>query len=133
MFNSQILIGFPSRGLFSLNAFFTSLTLALLILFQAIVFLIAFFRLIVAVLNQRKFQNKGRDAYHLVKGVLHTLSASVFTDFILLGVAWLSAGLKLGAIETLVGFMGGSFEAVLARKIVHCISRVLLCVGIIKG
>ncbi|KAH6910597.1 hypothetical protein BKA70DRAFT_1560504 [Coprinopsis sp. MPI-PUGE-AT-0042] len=116
MFQGQILIGFPSRGLFTINAFFSALTLALLVVFQAVVFLIAFFRLFAAVLNQRKFQNKGKDAYHLVKGI-----------------AWLSTGLKIGAIETLVGFMGASFEILLTRKILHLLSRIFLCIGIIKG
>jgi hypothetical protein len=68
MFEGQILIGFPSRGLFTINAFFSALTLALLTGFQAVVFLVALFRLFVALSNQRKFHNKGKDAYHLVKG-----------------------------------------------------------------
>jgi hypothetical protein len=41
--------------------------------------------------------------------------------------------MKVGAIETLIGFMGGSFEILLTRKILHFLSRALLCVGIIKG
>ncbi|TFK29444.1 hypothetical protein FA15DRAFT_700042 [Coprinopsis marcescibilis] len=114
--NSDMLIGFDNPTSLQINTFFSSLTLALLIVFQAIVFLIVFFRLITALMNQRSFQNTGRDAAHLINGV-----------------AWLSLGMKLGAIETTIGFAGGMFGLVITRRIIRFVGRACLCIGIIKG
>ena len=50
--------------------FFSSLTLALATLFQAIIFSVTTFRVVVALLNQRRFEQLGQDAVHLVNGEL---------------------------------------------------------------
>src|SRR6266542_4466671 len=85
---------------------FTSLTLAILTAFQAAVFSFSFFRLI-WILIQR-----GRDN----------------GDFELLGVPWISAGVKLGALESLVGFVGGGFEVSLIRRTMRFLARASLCI-----
>jgi len=96
--------------------FFSSLSLALITLFQAIVFFITAFRLVVAINNQRIWEDEGRDATHLVNGT-----------------GWLAIGMKLGAIETMVGFGGGGFGVVLTRRLLRFIARACLCIAIVKG
>ena len=113
---AQILIGFTTQRNFSVNAFFSSLSLALVTLFQATIFLITAFRLITAIFNQRRFENLGQDATHMINGI-----------------AWLSVGMKLGAVESVVGFAGGSFEIVLTRRFLRFLSRACIVLGIVKG
>jgi hypothetical protein len=97
-------------------AFFTSLTLALLTAFQAAVFSFSFFRVVRAILNQRRIENKGSDKAHLFNGII-----------------WLSGGVKIGALESLVGLFGGGFGLALTRRIMRMMSRACIAVGIAKG
>ncbi|RXW19661.1 hypothetical protein EST38_g6192 [Candolleomyces aberdarensis] len=113
---AQILIGFTTQRNFSVNAFFSSLSLALVTLFQATIFLITAFRLITAIFNQRRFENLGQDASHMLNGI-----------------GWLAAGMKLGAIESVIGFAGGGFEIVLTRRFIRFLARACLSLGIVKG
>ncbi|TEB25544.1 hypothetical protein FA13DRAFT_1898547 [Coprinellus micaceus] len=114
--SGQIVIGFSSQKNWTLNLFFSSLTLALATLFQAIIFSVTAFRVVVALLNQRRFEQLGQDAVHMVNGM-----------------GWLAAGMKLGAIESVVGFAGGSFGIVLTRRILRLLGRACLCFGVVKG
>jgi hypothetical protein len=66
--SGQIVIGFSSQKNWTLNLFFSSLTLALATLFQAIIFSVTAFRVVVALLNQRRFEQLGQDAVHMVNG-----------------------------------------------------------------
>ena len=115
-------LAFDSSGALSSFAFstkhdewfwllFTSLTLAILTAFQATVFSFSFFRLIWMLVRL------GRDN----------------GDFKLQGVPWVSAGVKLGVLETVVGFAGGGFEISLIRRIMRFLGRACLCIGVIKG
>ncbi|KAJ2919668.1 hypothetical protein MD484_g682, partial [Candolleomyces efflorescens] len=113
---AQILIGFTTQRNFSVNAFFSSLSLALVTLFQATIFLICAFRLITAIFNERRFKNLGQDAKHMINGI-----------------GWLSAGMKLGAIESVIGFAGGGFDIVLTRRFIRFLARACLVLGIVKG
>lgn len=97
-------------------SFFTSLTLALLTAFQAAVFSFAFFRLVRAILNQRRIENNALDKAHLFNGIV-----------------WLCAGVKIGALESLVGLFGGGFGLALTRRIMRMMSRGCIAVGIAKG
>ncbi|KAF9011990.1 hypothetical protein BDQ17DRAFT_1345254 [Cyathus striatus] len=110
------LIGFPTARDSTLWSFFTSLTLAILTLFQAIVFLIALHRLLSILVNQRRIENTSRDAIHLVKGV-----------------GWINAAIKLGAVESVLGFVGGSFGLFMVRRILRFAARVAWCIGIARG
>ena len=96
----------------SLNA----LTLALLTSYQVIAFFIAFYRLIKAAVNQRKIENKAMDQSHLIKGM-----------------GWISGGLKLGALETAVGFPEITFGVIMTRRVLRLLSRAFLIIGIVKG
>lgn len=111
-----VAIGFSSDADQNLWTFFTSLTLALLTAFQAINFCFAFFRVVKALLSQRNIETTSSDRAHLFRGI-----------------AWIAGGLKLGAIETVVGFAQGSFGIALTRRILHFLSRACLCIGIVKG
>ncbi|KAJ2922902.1 hypothetical protein H1R20_g14160, partial [Candolleomyces eurysporus] len=113
---AQILIGFTTQRNFSVNAFFSSLSLALVTLFQATIFLITAFRLITAIFNRRRFENLGQDATHMLNGI-----------------GWLAAAMKLGAVESVIGFAGGGFEVVLTRRFIRFIARACLTLGIVKG
>lgn len=86
----------------------------------------------VALSNQRRFEQSGQDAVHMIKGeyllrpgrlVLHNLP----------GVGWLAAGMKMGAIESVIGFAGGSFGIVITRRIFRLLGRAFLCFGVVKG
>lgn len=112
----RVIIGFSSQSSWTLNVFFSSLSLALMTLFQAIVFMVTGFRLVVAVINQRRFDSLGQDAVHMVKGI-----------------GWMAAGMKLGAIESLIGFAGGGFGIVLTRRLLRFLARACLCIGVVKG
>ncbi|KAJ3505516.1 hypothetical protein NLJ89_g7374 [Agrocybe chaxingu] len=111
-----VAIGFTSKQKETLWAFFTSTTLALLTAFQASVFCFAFFRLFQAITHQRRIEAKDEDKAHLIKGI-----------------GWISAGAKLGALETVVGFAGGGFGVVMTRRLMRMLSRACLIIGIVKG
>ncbi|KAF8065297.1 hypothetical protein FPV67DRAFT_1388590, partial [Lyophyllum atratum] len=116
--NSQsvVAIGFNSDKNQTLWTFFTSLTLALLTAYQAINFTFAFYRLIKALLNQRRIETASADEAHLFKGI-----------------GWITGGLKLGAIETVIGFAAGGFGSSMTRRIIRLLARACLCIGLVKG
>ncbi|KDR77146.1 hypothetical protein GALMADRAFT_210272 [Galerina marginata CBS 339.88] len=114
--NYMISVGFTSREQEGLWTFFTSLTLALLTVYQAAVFSLAFFRLVQVLLHQRRIENKGSDKAHFLNGI-----------------GWISGAAKLGALDTVVGFAGGGFGISLTRRIFRMLSRAFLCIGIVKG
>lgn len=109
-------IGFRNQHDQSLWTFFTSLTLALLTAYQAINFCFAFFRIAKAFIMQRRIETTSSDEAYLFKGI-----------------AWIAGGLKLGAIDSVVGFAQGGFGGALTRRILRFLSRAFLCIGIVKG
>lgn len=74
----NVAIGFSDGRDQTLWTFFTSLTLALLTAYQAINFCLAFFRVVRAILDQRRIEVTATDETHLFRGT-----------------AWISAALKL--------------------------------------
>ena len=130
--SGQIVIGFSSQKNWTLNLFFSSLTLALTTLFQAVIFSVTAFRVVVALLNQRRFEQLGQDAVHLVNGEPSNRISLNFS-YVWSGMGWLAAGMKLGAIESVIGFAGGSFGIVLTRRIFRLLGRACLCFGVVKG
>ncbi|KAF8960898.1 hypothetical protein BDZ97DRAFT_1921786 [Flammula alnicola] len=113
---TMIAIGFTSNREETLWAFFTNVTLTLLVVFQAAVFCFAFFRLCRALLHQRRIENEGSDKAHFVNGT-----------------GWLCAAAKLGALESVVGFAGGGFGIAFTRRIMRMLARACLCQGLVKG
>ena len=45
------------------------------------------------------------------------------------GIAWISGGMMLAAIETLLAFADGGFQVVLARRLLRMFSRFFLTLG----
>lgn len=114
--STRIAAGFTNSHEELLWTFFTSMTLALLIVYQAAVFCISFFRLARAIINQRRIEKEGSDKAHFINGM-----------------GWICIALKLGALESVVGFAGGAFGADLTRRIMRMAARGCLCIGIVKG
>jgi len=112
----DLVAGFNHDSQASMWMFFTSFTLALLIAYQATVFCLTFYRLIMALINQRHIESTSRDSSHLIRGT-----------------GWIAGGLKLGAFETVVGFVQLGFGLTLSRRILRLLSRAFLIIGIIKG
>lgn len=69
-----------------------------------------------AFLDQRRIETTSSDDLHPLKGT-----------------GWITGGLKLGAIETVVGFAGGGFGGTLTRRILRMLARAFLCIGVSKG
>lgn len=90
---------------------FTSLTLGILTAFQATIFCFIVYRLVFILARRNSEQYDA--ASHEVRGIV-----------------WVSAGVKIGALESLLGFAGGSFGIALARRIMRFSSRVCLCIGL---
>ena len=111
-----VLIGFKDKKDETLWAFFTSLTLALLTAYQAVNFLFALNRIIRVLWDKHRIKETKADEAHLFRGL-----------------GWICGGLKLGAIESVVGFAGGSFGVALARRILRLLARAFVCIGIAKG
>lgn len=101
-----------------LELFFNSLTLVLLVIFQALNFLACFFRLFQAIQNHRRIQETGNN-----DNEIHLFN----------GIGWMTAGIKLGVVESVIGFAAGDFGLTLTRRILRMLGRALLIVGIVKG
>lgn len=116
MFGNIIAVKFMNE---QLVIFFNSLTLVVLTAFQAINFCMAFYRLIKAIINQKRIDSteggNDREA-HLINGI-----------------GWVSAGLKFGAIETVIGFAPGIFGTAITRRILRLLGRGCLTIGVVKG
>lgn len=49
------------------------------------------------------------------------------------GIGWIAAGIKLGAIEALLGFVPNGFGMALSRRLFRVAGRLMLAWGIYKG
>ncbi|CDO72130.1 hypothetical protein BN946_scf184962.g73 [Trametes cinnabarina] len=99
--------------------FLSTVTLVLLTAFQALNFSVAFFRLVVVLMHKRNIESSGKPK---------ELETHVFR-----GLGWLVVGLKLGAIETVIGFAQGGFGVAMARRVLRFLVHACLIVGILKG
>jgi hypothetical protein len=48
-------------------------------------------------------------------------------------LGWTAAGVKLGAIETVLGFTDAGFGQDITRRVLRLLSRACLCVAVAKG
>ncbi|KAF8548293.1 hypothetical protein OG21DRAFT_1564865 [Imleria badia] len=83
---------------------------------QFLFFLLAFSRLSRAFLDQRRIELADADEHHYFNGI-----------------AWITAGVVIGVIETIAGFAQVSFGVALARRILRLIARATLMLGLLKG
>jgi hypothetical protein len=111
-----LVIGFRDDRDHLLWTFFTSLNLALFTCYQAIVWTQSFYRLILALIDQRRIEDENRDERHFFRGT-----------------GWISAGIKVGVVETAVGFANASFGLALLRRILRFVSRALIIIGLTRG
>ncbi|KAF5391315.1 hypothetical protein D9757_002082 [Collybiopsis confluens] len=114
--NSSLAVGFSSAHDKTLWTFFTDFDLGFVAGYQALNFSFAFFRLSKAFLEQERIESSGVDEALLFKGT-----------------GWIAVGIKLGAIETVIGFVRPQFGLVLARRILRTLGRASLIVGVFKG
>lgn len=49
------------------------------------------------------------------------------------GLGWIVAGMKLGAIETVIGFAHGGFGVAFTRRVLRLLAHACLIIGIVKG
>ncbi|TBU51517.1 hypothetical protein BD310DRAFT_1005179 [Dichomitus squalens] len=99
--------------------FLSSVTLVLFVAFQASNFCIAFYRLIRALSHQRTLDSSQQEK---------EMETHLFR-----GLGWIVAGLKLGAVETVIGFAQGGFGVVFTRRLLRLLAHGCLIIGIIKG
>ena len=69
-------------------------------------------------MNQRRIDNAHRtdDEVHLLNGL-----------------GWIAGGIKLGAVESIIGFVDASFGLAMTRRILKMIGRACLIIGVVKG
>ncbi|KIJ39212.1 hypothetical protein M422DRAFT_49719 [Sphaerobolus stellatus SS14] len=102
-------------------AFFSFFGVTLLTVFQAAVFTLAFTRCVRAFVDARKAEPAPNSAH--AKEEIHMFR----------GMGWVAAGLKLGAIESVIGFAEGEFGVVVIRRVIRFFGRGALIIGVIKG
>lgn len=49
------------------------------------------------------------------------------------GIGWMNGGIKLGAIETVIGFVFNGVPIAYVRRVMRMLSRALLSIGVAKG
>lgn len=103
----------------TLELFFNSLTLVLFVVFQAINFCACFYRLIQAGLDQRRIDT--------------TTNGNDHERHFINGTGWMALGIKLGAVESVIGFASGDFGLALTRRVLRFLGRACLVIGLIKG
>lgn len=92
------------------------LSLALYTNYQCLTAFLACYRLFTAFFDQRRIDTNHTDECHFVNGT-----------------GWIAFGIKLGAVECIVGFIAGGFAVPLSRRILRLIARVCIIIGALKG
>ena len=108
---------FISRKDKDLWSFFTSATLALYTAFQTSIWCFATLRIVQLIVERRQPEYP----YGLRTPKLR-------------GIVWINAGLTLGALETVIGFVAyGCFGTAFGRRTTRFASRALFCIGLTIG
>ncbi|KAG6860793.1 hypothetical protein C0995_007503 [Termitomyces sp. Mi166 len=113
---NDIVIGFANHKDRDVWTFLTGFALALLVAYQLMAFCLTFYRLTKAVLNQRRIEVAASDETQLLRGT-----------------GWITAGLKFGAIETILGFAPDGFGSAIIRRSMRSLARLCIIIGLIKG
>ncbi len=96
----------------------SSTSLALLTVTQALTFLLFFVRLVSGLVKQRNIEDRAATER---EGVLFR------------GLGWLAVGIKLSAIESILGWITPSFGLVFTRRGLRMIGRACIIIGVVKG
>ncbi|GJJ14782.1 hypothetical protein Clacol_009050 [Clathrus columnatus] len=115
-------VGFSSDNFQHISLFFSSATLVFLVLFQATLFTLSFVRVVRAFIDEQRIEDRQNPSSEPAEKI-----------HLFRGLGWLSAGLKLGAIESVVGFADNSFAVVLTRRTLRLFGRGAVIIGVIKG
>ena len=122
----------PTRGLavrFESNlaktvwTLFGSAGLAIFILYQFITFILACFR------TFRHLIQNSSSTFAITRSEREKAKRGRS----LRGLGWMLAGIKLGAIEVLIGYIPSGFEQSLSRRLVRLLARAMLAWGVYKG
>jgi hypothetical protein len=113
-----VAVGFNSQTTRDAWTAISDTSLVLLALYQGIVFVLVAVRLF-KVWNRQKKAEIGGGASQ--------------TKYRTRGLGWIAFALFVGAVEAIVGFVHGGFEVILARRLLHVLSRGGLVVGLLMG
>jgi len=94
----------------------SQLSLASYTTIQFIFFLLAFYRLGETFHDRQRIEDTHADEHHYFNGI-----------------GWITVGIQLGAIESIVGFAMGGFAVPLSRRILRLMARSTLIIGVLKG
>jgi hypothetical protein len=123
---SQLAVRYNSPLSKTLWTLLNSAGLVLLALYQAVCFCLAIFRVF------RYFTHATSDSPRIIatdsKG-----SKKNRQNMRMRGVGWIAAGIKLGAIEVLLGFVPNGFGMALTRRLFRVVSRLMLAWGVYQG
>ena len=117
--NRVLAIGFRGSGEQAVWQFFNSVTLAMLLTFQAVVFFLSFYHFIKPFVSRNSAKDTEGDLKP--KPYLHK------------GIGWIALGVKLGAIETLLGFVDGHYNIIIARRVLRLVSRACMIIAVLTG
>jgi hypothetical protein len=114
----QVAVG-PDLSSFQFGReFLRSISLALLVIYQAVTFAVFFVRLASCILMQYNIEDRAASEW---EGILYR------------GLGWLAVGTKVSAIESAIGFATTSFGVILTRRLLRMIGRACIIIGVIKG
>ncbi|KAJ3793269.1 hypothetical protein GGU11DRAFT_417436 [Lentinula aff. detonsa] len=113
---TTVAVGFSDPYNKTLWTIFTDFDLGFITTYQILNFSFAFFRLAKAFLEQQRIETSDTDEALLLRGT-----------------GWITLGIKLGAVETAIGFVSPQFGVVLARRILRLLGRASLIIGLLEG
>lgn len=83
---------------------------------QCLTAFLALYRLFTALSNQWRIDTNDADERHFFNGI-----------------GWITFGIKLGAVECIVGSLAGGFTVSLCRRFLRLVGRVCMIIGAVKG
>lgn len=119
----ELAVRFESTLAKTVWTLFGSAGLAIFILYQFITFLLASFR------TFRHFIQNSSSTFAITRSEREKVERGRS----LRGLGWLLAGIKLGAIEVLIGYIPNGFEQSLSRRLLRLLARAMLAWGVYKG
>lgn len=109
-------VGFANASALGPWNIIANTTLALVTAYQAVHFCVAFLHFF-----QKAF--RGERAFS-------TASERDLRLYSMSGTGWLAAGLKLGAVETVLGFAGFTFAPTIVRRVLRVLGRAFMLIGV---
>ena len=117
--NRVLAIGFRGSGDQAVWQFFNSITLAMLLTFQAVVFLLSLYHFLKPCITRKSNDDSEKNPK--------------LDPYLLKGVGWVALGVKLASVETLLGFIDGQYNIIIARRVLRLLSRACMIVAVLTG